>query len=244
VGTAAEFGVNAMATPITIDAPNHLHALTADRAGSTIGGIERLLGIGVTIDVAGGQTIVVEGDPLRHCYRVIKGAVRLYKSIRDGRRQVIDFMADGDAFGLLDSMSYSCSVEAITATTLVRHPRCQLEKAVAADPAAAAGLMALACSELERTQRQMLLLGRKTAEEKIASFLLAYCVRKGTKAGEHPAIRFAMSRQDIADYLGLTIETVSRTFSRLKQRGLILLPTPQEVVVLRPDVLEGLAEGR
>jgi CRP/FNR family transcriptional regulator len=89
----------------------------------------------------------------------------------------------------------------------------------------------------------MLLLGRKTAEEKIASFLLALARRQGDGARPSGLLRLPMSRQDMADYLGLTIETVSRTMTRLRQEGLIALPSPQQVVLQQRSMLEALAEG-
>jgi CRP/FNR family transcriptional regulator, anaerobic regulatory protein len=204
--------------------------------------LERAAGIGMTVTVTPGRTIVVEGDALAHCFRVIDGAVRLYKSIADGRRQVIDFLTAGECFGFVGSDRYAYSVEAITATTLVRYPRLQFEAAIRGDDGLARRMFELACAELERAQRQMLLLGRKSAQEKIASFLLAL-VEPDQMAGAAVAIRLPMSRQDVADYLGLTIETVSRTLSRLRRDGLIALPCPQLVVLLRPGELRTLAEG-
>lgn len=204
--------------------------------------LEQAAGIGMTITVTPGRTIVVEGDPLAHCFRVIDGAVRLYKSIADGRRQVIDFLTAGECFGFIGSERYGYSVEAITETTLVRYSRLHFEAAIRGDDGLARRMFELACGELERAQRQMLLLGRKSAQEKIASFLLAL-VGQGDEAEATPSIRLLMSRQDVADYLGLTIETVSRTFSRLRRDGLIALPCPQLVILERPRELRALAEG-
>ncbi|HEX6144238.1 MAG TPA: cyclic nucleotide-binding domain-containing protein, partial [Geminicoccaceae bacterium] len=169
--------------------------------------MDRLLGIGMTVSASSGQTIVLEGDPLLHCYRVLSGSVRLYKAIADGRRQVIDFLGAGDCFGLLGNARFGFCAEAMTRVVLARHPRRQLQTAAASDAGVASSLFGLACAELERMQRQMLLLGRKSAEEKIASFLIAYAARQAGGARDGLLIRFPMSRQDMADYLGLTIET-------------------------------------
>jgi CRP/FNR family transcriptional regulator len=200
-----------------------------------------MLGFGITVSALPGQTIVVEGDPLRHCYRVLRGGVRLYKAIADGRRQVIDFLVAGDSFGLIGRRRYPYSVEAILPTTLARHTRTHVDGAIRSHPEVAQRLFELACEELERAQRQMLLLGRKSADEKMASFLLGLAERLGK--GAHDTLHLPMSRQDMADYLGLTIETVSRTFSRLRKDGLIELSTPHDVVLVRLADLRALADG-
>ncbi|MDX1541679.1 MAG: helix-turn-helix domain-containing protein, partial [Geminicoccaceae bacterium] len=238
---SAEVRPNVMIAHLTAEARTR-----ETRAPSAVAtaGIERRLGIGVTISVAAGQTIVLEGDPLAHAFRVIAGTVRLYKAMSDGRRQVVDFVGPGGSFGLLGQRRFPFTAEAVGPTTLIRYPRHQLEAAILGDLEAAAELVDLACQELERAQTQMLLLGRKSAEEKIASFLLARAARSPDAASGSRTTRLAMSRQDMADYLGLTIETVSRTFSRLKQQGLISLPTPQQVALHKIEPLAELAEGR
>lgn len=202
-----------------------------------------LSGIGITQSFAPGQVVVVEGDPIEHYFRVLSGTVRLYKSIADGRRQVIDFLGEGDCFGLTGLTRHGATVEAVSRCTMVRYPRHNLSAAIQCDPALACRLFELACAELGRAQRQMLLLGRKTAEERIASFLLSLAECADAVPDGRAAIRLVMSRQDMGDYLGLTIETVSRTFSRFRREGLIALPSPQEVVLLRLEALRTLAEG-
>jgi CRP/FNR family transcriptional regulator len=205
--------------------------------------LDRAIGIGITMTVAPGRTIVIEGDPIEGCYRVASGALRLFKSTPDGRRQVIDFLVAGEYFGLSCGERYGYSVEAIAATTLVRYPRARLEAAMAAEPELAQRMFGIACAELARAQQHLLVLGRKSADEKIASFLLTLALRLSDGGTGLGVIRLPMSRQDIADYLGLTIETVSRTLSRLRRDGLIALPTPQEVVLRRPGDLGALASG-
>lgn len=205
--------------------------------------IGRAAGVGITMTAAPGQTIVVEGDRIEQCFRILSGAVRLYKALADGRRQVIDFRGPGDCFGFLGAGRYTYSVEAVSEATLARHLRPAFESQVRHQAGLAQALLELAHVELEQAQRHMLLLGRKSADEKVASFLLM--LAEGTAAAGPPASTFhlPMSRQDMADYLGLTIETVSRTFTRLTREGLIALPTPQRVVLLRPDELQARAEG-
>jgi CRP/FNR family transcriptional regulator len=203
--------------------------------------LEMLVGIGVTVEAAAGQTIVLEGDPCNHCFRVLTGAVRLYKGTADGRRQLIDFLVAGDCFGLVGSR-YSYGVEAITRSTLVRASRATLAAAVREQPGMAERLIERAAAELARAHEQMLLLGRKNAQEKVASLLVDLARRLGADQSR-PAFRLPISRQEMADQLGLTIETVSRTITRLKEEGLIALLTPYEIVLRRPADLAALAEG-
>jgi CRP/FNR family transcriptional regulator len=203
--------------------------------------LEGLVGIGITTQASPGQTIVLEGDPCSHCFRVLTGAVRLYKGTADGRRQLIDFLVAGDCFGLLGG-HYTYSVEAITHTTLSKTPRATLAAAVHQQPALADRLIELAAAKLARAHEHMLLLGRKNAQEKVASLLLELARRIGTDQAR-PSFRLPISRQEMADHLGLTIETVSRTMTRLKEEGLIALPTPHDVVLLHPTELSALAEG-
>jgi len=203
--------------------------------------LDGLVRIGITVQAAPGQTIVLEGDPCSHCFRVLTGAVRLYKGTADGRRQLIDFLVAGDCFGLLGA-HYTYGVEAITHSTLLKAPRASLAAAVRERPALADRLIELAAAELGRAHDQMLLLGRKNAQEKVASLLLELARRSGADDAK-PAFRLPISRQEMADHLGLTIETVSRTITRLKDDGLIALPTPHDVELLHPADLTALAEG-
>ena len=203
--------------------------------------LEGLVGIGITTQAIPGQTIVLEGDPCSHCFRVLTGAVRLYKGTADGRRQLIDFLVAGDCFGLLGG-HFTYSVEAITRTTLSKTPRATLAAAVRQQPEMADRLIELAAAKLARAHEHMLLLGRKNAQEKVASLLLKLARRIGTDEAR-PSFRLPISRQEMADHLGLTIETVSRTMTRLREEGLIALPTPHDVVLLHPAELSALAEG-
>jgi CRP/FNR family transcriptional regulator len=203
-----------------------------------------LSGIGITVSVGPGQTIVIEGDTIQHYFRIIRGTVRLYKAISDGRRQVLGFLGQGQCFGLTGLARHTYSAEALSPTTMVRYSRQTVEAAIETDPRLAQALFRQACAELDQAQQQMLLLGRKSACEKIASFLLG--LRAHTRGGDRTAqdvVHLPMSRQDMADYLGLTIETVSRTMSRFRRLGLIGLIGRQHVALCRLDRLSALAEG-
>jgi CRP/FNR family transcriptional regulator len=172
---------------------------------------------------------------------VLTGTVCLYKATIDGRRQLIDFLCAGDCFGLL-GVRYTYSVEAITRSTLVRASRVTLAVAVREQPGMAERLIEHAAAELARAYEQMLLLGRKNALEKVASLLVDLARRLGANP-TGPAFRLPISRQEMADQLGLTIETVSRTMTRLKEGGFIALPTPHDVTLQRLADLAALAEG-
>jgi CRP/FNR family transcriptional regulator len=232
-------------------APNDLEggAVGAGRGpdcGRDLGELAALAGIGVTVTACPGQTIVIEGDPIRHCFRIVSGTVRLYKAIADGRRQVIDFLGAGDCFGLTGLERHSYSAEAISPATLIRYSRQPLEAATDTNARLAQALFRLACSELDQARQQMLLLGRKSADEKMASFLLGLAARSERAGRQHPRESMAhlpMSRQDMADYLGLTIETVSRTISRFRRLGLIDLIGRQHVALRRVARLRELADG-
>ena len=196
------------------------------------------VGLGVTMTVPAGGTIVIEGDPINHYYRMVSGTVRLYKAVTDGRRQIIDFLGAKECFGLTGLAAHAYSAEAITDVVMIRYPKQRLEAAIDGQPEIGRQLFHLACTELDQAQRRMLLLGRKNADERLASFLLDL---KDRQLGD--TIQLSMSRQDIADYLGLTIETVSRLFTRFKRGGLIGLPDRHSVVLKRQEQLRALADG-
>jgi CRP-like cAMP-binding protein len=172
---------------------------------------------------------------------VLTGAVRLHKGTADGRRQLIDFLVAGDCFGLIGS-HHSYGVEAITRSTLVKASRTTLAAAVRERPEIAERLIERAAAELARAHDQMLLLGRKNAQEKVASLLVDLAQRLGADQ-TRSVFHLPISRQEMADQLGLTIETVSRTMTRLKQEGVIALPTSHDVVLTRPAQLAAVADG-
>lgn len=218
-------------------------ALRSDDLHRSPHDLESLLGIGITVDRGAGQTIVVEGDLRTRCFRVLTGAVRLYKALPDGRRQVLDFLLAGQCFGLFGADHYAYSVEAVVPSALARYSRASLETALRSNPQLALRLLEAARTELEQAQIHMLLLGRKSAEEKVATFLVRFASRLGNGSGGAIALKLPVTRQDMADYLGLTIETVSRTLTRMRLEGLITFGSPQEVILMRPAALRALAHA-
>lgn len=199
------------------------------------------------IEVAAHATLFREGDPADHLFNVTAGVVKLYKLLPDGRRQITGFLFPGDFLGLAYDANYVYSAEAVTPAALCRFSRIKLLALFDEMPHMEKHISATTSHELAAAQDQMLLLGRKTAEEKIASFLLMLLRRLRPHAG-HPKddpslLALPMSRSDIGDYLGLTIETVSRTFTHLRKKGVIKLLDSGHAEILDRERLEALAEG-
>jgi CRP/FNR family nitrogen fixation transcriptional regulator len=195
--------------------------------------------LGSVVTVRAGAEVYGEGDGATAWYRVQSGVLRTCKLLPDGRRQVEDFLFAGDFFGLETRGVHSFAAEAITTATVVRYSRPRLTATAATDSRLAARLLDVTLHQLGKVHNRLMLLGRKTAEEKLATFLLEMLER--SPDADADAIDLTMSRTDIADYLGLTIETVSRTFSMLKHEGAIALPSAQHVVILDRDALEAMS---
>ena len=167
-----------------------------------------------------GEELFAEGDPADYFYKVVSGTIRTCKLLSDGRRQIDAFHLPGDIFGLEAGAEHRFTAEALGDATLVAFRRSRLAELTAADPTFANQVLASMMTCLGRAQDHMLLLGRKTAQEKIATFLLDMA-RRISSDDEH--LELPMQRSDIADHLGLTIETVSRTLTQFARRGLIRL---------------------
>ncbi len=177
-----------------------------------------------------------EGEPAEYFYRVVKGAVRTYKLLNDGRRQISAFHLTGDIFGLEAGTDHRFTADAIADSTVLVIKRTTLMTLASRDNDISSCLWAQATGDLLRAQDHMLLLGRKNAHERVASFLLEMAERSaGLQSVELP-----MSRQDIADYLGLTIETVSRTLTLLESEAAIELPTSRRILLRDPAALRRL----
>jgi CRP/FNR family transcriptional regulator len=190
-----------------------------------------------------GKTFINEGDPADNFFNITAGTAKLYKLLPDGRRQITGFAHAGIFLGLAVSSTYAFSAEAIDQVRFCRFPRQKLQTLLDDFPALEKRLLETASNELVAAQEQMLLLGRKTARERLASFLIAQGLLARPCHRGSDEIALPMSRGDIADYLGLTIETVSRTFTRLKNEQLISIPNATTVTVLDRGGLLSLAEG-
>ena len=167
-----------------------------------------------------------ENEPADYLYKVASGAVRTYKVLADGRRQIGAFYLPGDVFGLESGDLHAFSAEAISNAEILVVKRSALVARAARENDVARQLWTITGRELQRVQDHLLAL-IKTAEERVVGYLLEMAERlSGTNQIELP-----MSRQDIADYLGLTIETVSRTMSRLESTAAIELPSSRRVIL-------------
>jgi CRP/FNR family transcriptional regulator, nitrogen fixation regulation protein len=178
-----------------------------------------------------------ENEPADYLYKVVSGAVRTYRVLSDGRRQVGGFYMPGDIFGLEFSGEHTFSAEAMTDTRVLVVKRSVLDALARRDAAVAQQLFALSGRELRRVQERVLLL-IKSARERVASFL----VEMAERVSVGNAIELPMSRQDIADYLGLTIETVSRTFTSLESCAAIDVPTSRHIVLRNRPALERMTD--
>ena len=203
---------------------------------------------GSRLDCHDGQEIFAEDQPAGHVYRVDAGVVRLTCLLADGRRQIVEFCLPGSYFGLAARGDYGLAAEAVGRTQVRRIERRHLDTAAAARPAVGSALLELLSDRLAQAQDRLLLLGRKSPREKLATFLLemAACHAGGDAvAGDAVAdrLRLPMRRLDIADFLGLTIETVSRLFTRFRAAGLIRLVDSATVLILDRDRLAAIADG-
>jgi len=189
------------------------------------------------------QLLFQEGDPAREVFNVLEGTVKLYKSLPDGRTQITGFLFPGDFLGLSSGNDYGYSAEAIDRVKVCRFQRRELTAVFGELPKLTERWLRISNDELSAAQDQMLLLGRKTAREKVLSFLLTMSERAKRRGKPGNPISLTMSRAEIADYLGLTVETVSRTLTKLREEGVLKLPRPQEVVLLDSGKFADLALG-
>ena len=190
---------------------------------------------GAPMSFARNAEIYGEGEPADYLYKVLSGTVRTYKVLSDGRRQIGAFYMAGDVFGLEMGDEHTFSAEAITEAMVQVVKRSALVALAERDSDVARQLWALTGRELSRVQDHILLL-IKTAQERVAGFLLEMAER----ASNDGAVELPMSRQDIADYLGLTIETVSRTLTTLENAAAIELPTSRRIVLRNRSALNRL----
>lgn len=190
--------------------------------------------------VTSGKTFIHEGEAASDFFIVTSGHAKLFSLIPDGRRQITGFAQAGDFLGLASGATYAFSAEALGLLSLCRFSRSGLDTLRREFPDLENRLMEEASRELVQAQKSMLLLGRKTARERLASFLLEQHHRSPT--GEI-VIHLPMSRTGIADYLGLTIETVSRTLNALQREKLITITQVTQITLLNLSALENLARG-
>jgi CRP-like cAMP-binding protein len=190
---------------------------------------------GVPMRFEAKSEIYGEGEPAEYIYRVVAGTVRASKVLTDGRRQINAFYLPGDIFGLEIGEEHSFSAEAMSEATVLVIKRSVVAGEAQRNHEVARELWEATAHELHRVQDHVLLL-IKSAQERVAAFLLEMAKRMPSKSG----IDLPMSRQDIADYLGLTIETVSRTLTQLEKTAAIALPQSRHIVVRNHQALARL----
>lgn len=187
------------------------------------------------------QTIFNEGDDARYSYKIVEGSVRLCKVRPDGRRQIAEFLLAGDVFGFETGSEHSLTAEALCNAVVMRYPRHHVERLSEEMPGVRHKLMALLLRELSAAQHHLVMLGRQTAKERVASFLLVLSDRHSAENGD--TLDLPMGRQDIADYLGLTVETVCRALTEMKRECLIAIPNRHQVAIHDLGALNAIAEG-
>jgi CRP/FNR family transcriptional regulator, anaerobic regulatory protein len=169
------------------------------------------------------EALFTAGQAATAVHNITAGVTRLYKLLPDGRRQVIGFALPGDFIGTTHSDRYGFSADAIDAVSVCRFSADAFAHFIELRPHFLLRINEFAAHELMLAQEQMLLLGRRTAEEKVAAFLIGRRARLAHIGDERQTIALPMTRQDIADYLGLTIETVSRTLTRFERKKMLII---------------------
>lgn len=188
-----------------------------------------------------GETVFFQGDFAKHVFEIAEGVVRLCKILMDGRRVISGFLFPGDIVGLSQTRRFIYGAEAVNEVKIRRINRRSLDEAIDRSPLLRPQIFASMCNEVAAVQEQMVLLSCKTAEERVCSFLASLRKRQ-IAAGANPSvIDLAMTRLDIADHLGMTIETVSRNLTKLAKKGVLTEVERCSVRIARPDVLEDLA---
>ena len=205
--------------------------------------LQRLSSFAFNVRQEAHETILSEGDSSDHLFNVTEGLVKLYKLLPDGRAQITGFLFSGDFLGIAMNDTYAYSAEAITPVRLCRFNRKDLEGMFLEAPHLETRMLNMASNELAQAQDQILLLGRKTAKERVCSFLLSISHRAERRGESATDIPIPMGREAIADYLGLTTETVSRVFSKLKKDNVIKITKGGIVEIPDLDLLADMAEN-
>ncbi len=188
------------------------------------------------------QQLFREGDKATHVFILTSGAAKTSLSLPDGRRQITGFYYRSDFLGLVSNETYAFSAEALTDMTLCRFKRKEYEVLLGSHPHLEQRLLKTESDEIKASQRQMLLLGRGTALERVASFLLEQMARS-RHFGNACQVWLPMTREDVGDYLGLTTETVSRLFTRLSREGIVETLPDAMVDIAQVGELERMAAG-
>lgn len=203
--------------------------------------LEDLFAASTRLTLGRGQTLVFEGDPANHVYNISRGTMMLTRLGPDGRRQILAFLFRGHMIGFTAETEYRFNAEAVSDVELCRFDKAKLEELFCQHAQLEKQFRLVAMKVIEANQELIFTLGRRSAVERVAAFLL-FLEQTQEQLGEAgKTIPLPMTRTDIADYLGLTIETVSRAFTKLKTSKAIRLPTLHSVEIVRRDELADLA---
>lgn len=202
---------------------------------------ERLFALALRLQLAKRCRLFSAGDPVRHVYNLTEGSVCLSRSLPDGRRQILGFLLPGDFVGFEADETHRLDAETLTEAKVCRFERAAFDDFLRDNPDISLRLLRIASSDLAQAARHAVLLGRKTATERIATFLLDLRDRSGARHLRTRPLALPMTRSEIADYTGLTIETVSRVLGRLRSSKVIDLIGTGAVRVLDDGQLERLS---
>ncbi|MBU6296793.1 MAG: helix-turn-helix domain-containing protein [Alphaproteobacteria bacterium] len=197
--------------------------------------------VGVTMKFVRNETIYSKGDEARHSYKVIEGAVRLSRIFADGRRQIVNFYLPDETFGIELAEEYTSTAEAVGDVVALRCPRACIAQLTEGNPDISQKRLAMLSKSLSAAERHVAMLGHQSAKERVASFFLALEMQRHTDV--EGMLDLPLSRQDIADYLGLTIETTCRALSDLKRQKIIDAPSRRRIVIRDLAGLQAIAEG-
>lgn len=205
---------------------------------------DKLQAITGDVRLQAGQMLAREGDVRRFVFTVTSGALRRIRVLPDGRRLVAGFLMPGDFIGFSGASHYRHSIEAISDSVLCSIAQVDMRELCELHPGLEHELLERACTELDATRNNLMALARMTPLERLAGFLLDMAARRQRQGIGGNRLVLPMTRADIADYLGLTVETVSRSFTRLRQQEMILASDPHHIELLEVERLRALAEAR
>ncbi|MDE2183233.1 MAG: helix-turn-helix domain-containing protein [Alphaproteobacteria bacterium] len=196
---------------------------------------------GTVVRFTRNETIYAKGDEARNSYKVVEGAVRLSRIFADGRRQIVNFYLPDETFGIELSEEYTATAEAVGDVVALRCPRICIAQMTEGDPDIRHKRLAMFSRSLAAAERHVAMLGHQSARERVASFFVALELQR--RSGDAQTLDLPLSRQDIADYLGLTIETTCRALSELKRQNIIDTPSRRRIIIRDLAGLRAIAEG-
>ena len=233
------------AEPVSVPVPGRCAGCSARSKGLcaalTAGDLPDLSVSSRPLDLLSATPVVMEGEEAQAVFTVMSGMLKLYKTLPDGRQQITGFATAGDVIGLAVGTGYAYTAETVTASTVCRIPQTALRRLMERYPAVQGRLLAMTSVELSAAQDQILLLGCKTAVERVSSFLLALARRSRPLADGTPSVFLPMPKVDIGAYLGLRPETLSRVLRKLEEAGAITRLTNDRIRIEDPAALEAAA---